>query len=276
MALAVRPYSARISSTQPSPLQKNQPLGNGTLRALAKDLLGIPKIEDLWHGQNAISRGTAGPLAAQVQQATGALAEAREVQAELAKNREVYESQSHGPGRPPNWDAPETHAAQAVQAAEATLAQATERQADMQQAICDLGILLHPVDLATGVLQGADQVEKGLQAIFARMTGIIQQTSLGEKIRAALRKAARLIPAWVAGVARWHVLVEQRLASLKQTPAVTDFLRNTLIPTLYLTRVIDQTRDAERRQELRKIRSQLIQKLSDPAGLWKSLPNPLR
>jgi Family of unknown function (DUF6399) len=255
-----------------------QVVGDGAtaLRKLAEDLLGIPKIDDLWHGQNAISRGTAGPLAARVQQATTILTTAHEVQELVAQGRAAYEQRPHGPGRPPAWEAREACAAHAVQTAEAALKQATEQQAAMQQAIGDLGTILHPVDLATGALQDAAQVETGLQSIFTRMNQIAEQARLGERSRAALRKAARLVPSWVASIVRWNAMVETRLAALALPIAVVILVRNILIPVLYLSRVIRQTRDAARRDELRTVRARLLGVLAEPGGLWRTLPVPLR
>jgi hypothetical protein len=243
---------------------------------LAKDLLGIPKVEDLWHGQNTISRGTAGPLAAKVEQATTMLATAHEVETLVTQGRAAEEQRSQKTASSKDWDARETCATQAIQSAEATLKEATENQASMQQAVCDLGTVLHPIDLKTGELQDAPTVEKGLLVIFALMFQIAQNACLGERSLAALRKAERLVSAWVAAVAHWHALVEKLLADLAQPTAVVELVRTLLIPVLYLSRVIRQTRDAARREELRAVRALLLGRLMEPGGLWQTLPRPLR
>ena len=255
-----------------------QIVGDGAtaLRKLAEDLLGVPKVDDLWHGQNAITRGTMGPLAAKVEQAAHLLATAREAEEVVATGRTAYEQRAHGPGRPPNWAARAACAVQAVQSAETGLNEARANQTAMQQAVCDLGITLHPVDLSTGALQDAAQVEKGLQIIFIRMLQIVLAACLGQHSQAAIRKAAKLIPSWVAMVTRWHQLVDERLAAVAQPVAVVALVRNVLIPVLYLSRVIRQTRDGARRQELQSVRNRLLVGLTEPGGLWRTLPVALR
>jgi len=161
------------------------------LRALAVDMLGLPKMDDLWHGQAAVTKTTAGPLAAQVQQATTALTEAREAREQVAQERAAYEQKPRGPGRPLDWDMRQDHADQAVQAAEASLKQAIENQAAMQQAVCDLGTTLHPVDLTTGTLQDASTVETKLRGLFDRMKQIAQQAGLSARSLAGICKVAR-------------------------------------------------------------------------------------
>jgi hypothetical protein len=99
----------------------------------------------------------------------------------------------------------------------------------VQQAVCDLGTLLHPVDLAPGTLQDAAQVATGLQGIVTRMTPIAQPARLGERSRAALRTAAPLVPSWAAAVARGRARVDQRLADLAPPVAVVAWVRNVLI-----------------------------------------------
>lgn len=250
--------------------------GASALRALAVDMLGLPKVDDLWHGQSAVTKTTAGPLAAQVQQATTALTEAREAQEEVDQDRASYEQKPRGPGRPLDWDTRQDRADQAVQAAERGLKQAVENQASMQQAVCDLGTTLHPVDLSTGALQDAATVETKLRSIFDQMKQIAQQAGLSARSLAGICKAARLVPSWVAAVTRWGQVVEARLADLALPIEVVELVRNVLIPVLYLSRVIQQTRDAARRDELRTVRSRLLEKLVQPGGLWRSLPLSLR
>ena len=254
-----------------------QLVGDGAkaLTSLAKDMLGIPKTEDLWHGQNAISRGTAGPLAAKLQEATHAQAQASEAQKMLKQQHEKYK-QNPGRGRPANWTAREARAKEDVDAADAALKQATENQTSMQQEICNLGIILHPLDLHTGALQDATKVESELKLTFNRMREIVKTANLGERSQAGLRKAARLIPAWVASVKNWHDRVEKCLSDMMQPMDVVTLVRNVLIPLLYVTRVIGQTRDDTRTKQLQVIKTQLYDRLSAPDSLWLTLPISLR
>lgn len=245
------------------------------LRILAEDLIGAPKVDDLWHGQSAITRGTAGPLAAAVVRATAQWTAARHAQEGLADARAANDRQPRR-GRPPDWAAREARAAATVAAAETARTQAVQAQETMQQAVCELGVILHPVDLATGAPQNAATVEQRLQDVFAKMTQTAQIAGLGEASFRALRKAFRCVPSWVAAVARWHSVLEERLAALGHPAAVLDFVRQVLIPVLYLTRVISQTSDAARRRELRAVRAPLAAVLANPTGPWRTLPLPIR
>jgi hypothetical protein len=255
--------------------------GAAALRKLAEDLLGIPKNDDLWHGQHAVTCGTAGPLAAQVEQATNQLATEQKIKELVAQGCVTYEQQQP----PGTLHARESGVVQAIQSAEVTLNQAIANQTAMQEAVCELGTTLHPVNLTTGELQNAQQVEKRLLIIIIQMLEVALCACLGERSRLAIRKAARLIPSWVAMVARWHDLVEKQLAVLAQSLAdmegvevrkVVELVRNVLIPVLYLGRVIRQTRDAARRKELQAVRNRLLGSLAESGGLWRTLPVGLR
>ena len=245
------------------------------LCALARDRLGVAKIEDLWHGQNAITRGTAGALVAKEEAARRELAKASEEREHVTKSKEEYLRQP-GRGHPPNWSARETHAQKRVDAADSALTSATQHRDSLRQAVCELGNVLHPVDLKTGELQNAGKVEKELKGAFDKMDQVVQDAGLGERSQAAVNKARRLIPSWVASIKHWHEMVEANFSDLVLPAETLMLLKLVLIPLLYVNRIIGQANDTVKIKALQVIQKQLRAKLLDPQGLWRTLPTDLR
>ncbi|RPI66540.1 MAG: hypothetical protein EHM43_11245, partial [Ignavibacteriae bacterium] len=130
--------------------------------------IGIVKIEDLWHGQNTITRGTSGPLAARVRQAEATLAAAHAAREQEARTRAAYEQGPRHPGRPPRWVVREIRIAQAIEAAEAALKQAQDQQESMGQAVRDLGLLLSSSKFKTWQLRwySHNQHEPGMPSNY--------------------------------------------------------------------------------------------------------------
>jgi hypothetical protein len=111
--------------------------------------------------------------------------------------------------------------------------------------------------LKTGELQDATKVQSELQKTFDRVEIVVKEAGLGERSQAAVRKAKRLLPSWVASVNQWHEMLKNCLSEMKLTAAVLALFHNVLIPLLYLQRVIGQTRDTERHKELQKVQEKL-------------------
>ncbi|MBV5298954.1 MAG: hypothetical protein JZU64_12690, partial [Rhodoferax sp.] len=111
--------------------------------------------------------------------------------------------------------------------------------------------------MKTGELQDATKVQSELQKTFDRVEIVVKEAGLGERSQAAVRKAKRLLPSWVASVNQWHEMLKNCLSDMKLTAAVLALFHNVLIPLLYLQRVIGQTRDTERRKELQKVQEKL-------------------
>lgn len=247
------------------------------LKALAKDLLGVPKTDDLFHGQMAITRGMSGPLASRIRRAEAFVDKATVALQQVQEARARYEAErAHGPGRPPDWDAREAKALAQQQQASEALAEAAQRQEQVREAKRALGTAVHPVDMQTGALQEATQVQAKINAAFDSIEQVADDAELSDSSHAQLRKAKRMAPSWVGLVQRWFVLVQVRLASLALPGAVLATMIDVVIPTAYLGRVLLQTTDATRADMLREVRANLLRRLKDPDGVWLSLPRAMR
>jgi hypothetical protein len=260
-------------------LEVIQLVGDGAsqLKALAKDLLGVPKVDELFHGQMAITRGTAGPLSAQVRQAEGKVAEATAKLRQVQQDRASYEAATQkGPECSPDWDAREERAIALQQEAMETLHQAAQRQEQVREATGALGVALHPVNLQTGAIQDAAVVQSQLDNAFEQIEQAADDAGLSERSLAKIRKAKRMMPSWVEAVQRWLLLVQVRLASLGQPAVVLALMIDSLIPAIYIGRVIAQTTDIARIDSLRALRTQLLKKLREPDGQWRTLPQQTR
>ena len=247
------------------------------LKALARDMLGVPKIEDLFHGQMPITRGMSGPLATQVRKAQEALVKAAETLKQVQEARARYEGeQKHGPGRPPGWDAREAKVLAQQQQAKEALAEASQRQEQVREATRALGTAVHPVNLETGALQEPAEVQAQLDDAFDRIKEAADEAGLSDKSHAKIRKAKRMAPSWVDLVQRWFLLVQIRLVSLALPGAVLAIMIDVVIPAVYLGRVLAQTTDTTRVDALREVRANLLRRLKDPNGVWLSLPRMMR
>jgi len=138
------------------------------------------------------------------------------------------------------------------------------------------GDVLARVDLKTGEMQDATKVQSELQKTFDRVEIIVKEAGLGERSQAAVLKAKRLVPSWVASVNQWHEMLKSCLSDMKLTATVLALVHNVLIPLLYLQRVISQTRETERRKELQKVQKKLHGVFMESAEIWQALPAELR
>ena len=157
------------------------------LRKLAKDLLGIPKVDELFHAQMAISRGTAAPLSANVRKLNNELTKATDAVAKVRQDRAAYEATTHGPGRPPNWDNRETKAIAYQQQVKEDLKQAAKLQEEMRQANRSLSTAVNPVNIESGAPQDAAAVQQQLEQTFETIEAVADEASLPESSYAKIR-----------------------------------------------------------------------------------------
>lgn len=236
--------------------------------AHATQQLGAHQSPDIFHVQQDVTKGTSGALAAQVRKAASQVTDAQTRVTQQREAKARYEATSHGPGRPPRFEARIAQAADAVQQAEAGLQQAQSRQAQAAQARRQLSTVYHPFDLETGAIQDAETVEQALQTQMAVVEQIATDAALSDRCQKHLSKAKRVIPQLVATIAFFWVTVRMRIDALALEPDLNAMVYSHLLPALYLHRVADKTQDAKHRQQLRVRASTLLAPVLTRDGPW--------
>jgi hypothetical protein len=226
--------------------------------------LGVAKGSDLFHVVHEICRGTAGPLAREVARAEERLAAA---QADLA----AAEAARAQPGADfVQVTAVALVAHQKVTEVQARVAAAETHRDDVQAAIRDLGDRYHPIDLATGALVAPDAVGTRLRAGFTTLRTRVCDAGIGvqRRVQDALAKAERVLPSLVAMLQTWHRLAGARITALGLSAAETAWIWTTLLPVVYLDRIVPQGADTEVRTRLRGVRDGLLPAIQAADSPW--------
>ena len=226
--------------------------------------LGVAKGSDLFHVEHEVCRGTAGALAREVARAQDRLAEAQAdlVAAEAARSR---------PGADfVQVTAVAIVAAQNVTAVQGLVTAAETRRDDVQAAIRDLGDRYHPIDLTTGELVAPEAVATRLRAGFTTIHARVCDAGIGlqRRVQDALAKAERVLPSLVAMVQTWHRLASVRIMALGLSATETAWIWATLLPVVYLDRIVPQGADKEIRARLRGVRDGLLPAIHAADSPW--------
>jgi hypothetical protein len=237
------------------------------LIAHARNGLGVEHGPDLFHVQYEMGKGTAAPLAKRVQRAEEKLEKIRaEVQKHLHQHGSPDPSQ---PGAEGHTEAPGQRLAPPApreQQALDALRKAEAMRFEAQEAIRAVGQCYHPVRLEDGRLRSAAELEEELNEQFDRIEGVALISSLSESCWSHIAKARRLIPKMVATMALFFERMRLALAPLELEPPLDALVRDKLVPGLYLQRVAEQAKGAERKAELRGRAAQILAEARAASG----------
>jgi len=242
------------------------------LVAHARNGLGVEHGADLFHVQYEMGKGTTVSLARRVQRAEEELEKARaEVQRRLDQ-RSPSQSVPLAEGQTEALEQRVALAREAEQQALAALHEAEEMRLQAKEAIRAVGQSYHPVRLEDGHLRSAAELETELTEQFDRIEGVALLTGLSESCWGHITKARRLIPKMVATLAFFFERMRLALSSLQLEPQLDTLVRQKLVPGLYLQRVAEQAKGAERKSELRKRASDILAEAHAASGPLQSLP----
>jgi len=142
----------------------------------AEVLLGVQHSPDLFHVQREISKGMGAVLARSIRHAAK---EAHNALSDLellrAARLEEMKDTTVSVGRPIDWDKHLDAANARLKAAQDTLATAVELQKRFRAALTGLSQDYHPVDLDTGTLRSAKELQARLQERFAEFHAIARR-----------------------------------------------------------------------------------------------------
>ena len=245
------------------------------LIAHTQEHLGAHHSPDLFHVQQESVKATAAALAGQTKRAheaaTGAEQHTRQREADWAACHQQCPQSTHL-----------AELEQQVASSVAAEAQARQRLADCQQrqqqateARRGLSQDYHPFDLETGRPRTAEEVGRRLAVQFDRLEAVARAAGLSARAQEKLAKARRVLPAMVSTIAFFWTTVAAWLAkcpcAATLPPAVLMWLREELIPGLYLERAAAKAATAAERQRLRAKAQEVLARARSPDGMWGTL-----
>lgn len=218
-----------------------------SLVSLAKQRIGVHHSPDLFHPQQDISRATSVPLVRKIVDAEKALAEAQKASEEVQQQAQAYAQTPRGPGRPRDFAPQLQQADQDIEAAQAVLDEARQRQEAVRQEARGISRSYHPFDLDTAEVRDATTVGQELNEHFDAIEDAASDAGISDKCWKLLQKARRLVPKMVATIVFVHARIAETLDALDESERVKDALRHYLIPLLYLKEVARKASTADAR-----------------------------
>ena len=250
----------------------------GLIRCALQEL-GVLKGSDLFHVQHEICSGVSGAVGRMVRAAEKARDKAAEALTAVKKAREAYEQASHGPGRPPAWQAREEAATRAVAEAEAQVVIAASHRDAVHEAVRDLGDRYHPVDLKTGALLSGNALEARMQEAFDAIWMSVAKAGLGDRnarVIESIDKAQRVLPSLVGWVRAWHQMVKAHVAALGLSASESAWVLASLLPAMYLERVARHGRDKDLRERVDEVVGRLKGAIETAGSPWATWDAPTR
>lgn len=233
--------------------------------------LGAHHSPDLFHVQHDTVKATSLALAGQTRRthetATAAHQQSEQRQQDLAACQQQCPQSSClaelGQQRD-QAQATEAEARQQLTACQQRQQQATEsRQAISHD--------YHPIDLETGLPVAAEEVGRRLSGHFDQLDQIADEAGLSSRSKEKLAKARRVLASMQSTILFFWTTVSQRLASWQLSAATTEWLREQLIPGLYLESVAGKAKTAAERQRLHARADEVLARARSPDGVWGTL-----
>jgi hypothetical protein len=225
----------------------------------------------LFHVQHETVKATSLILANQTRHAHQAAAEARQLAAQRQQELVACQSQC----------AESSHVAELQQQADQAAAEARHAQERLtacqsrQQQACEArqGISrdYHPVDMETGEALSADDVQRRLDARFDGLEQIADEAELSPRAKEKLAKARRVLPAMVGTIVFFWATAAQRLAGWPLPAATAVWLREQLIPGLYLQLSAAKGSTAAERHRRSELAEKILARARSPDGVWGTL-----
>ena len=246
------------------------------LIAHAETHLGAHHSPDLFHVQYDTVKATSLALAGQTRSAHEATAAAERQTAQ--RREELAACQQQCP-----QSAGVTELRHQVEQAALVETQTQQRLRDCQQrqqqateARRGLSHDYHPIDLETGQPVEAEEIARRLSGHFDRLDEVASAAGLSSHTREKLAKARRVLAALQSTIAFFWTTVAERLATWQLPVAVTTWLREELIPGLYLESAANKVSTSAERQRLRDRAAEVLARARSPDGVWGMLSDTVR
>ena len=236
-----------------------------SLIAYARNELGVHHSPDLFHVQQELSRATSVTLTAQVTSAEAELQKQRDAIQALEVQRDACREQC-----PEGIVAFEQQLQQArakETSSQENLEACQARQEQARDAICGIGEDYHPIDLQTGELNSADQVDAHLKAHFDTLEQIAGEANLSKNCKKRMAKARRVLAELVNTIVFFWMMVAAKVDSLSLSLIQRTAFYETLLPARYLAQAASKAATAEKRRQITTLAEELLQRARDgPLG----------
>lgn len=240
--------------------------------AHVREELGAHHSPDLFHGQHELCKATSLPLQAGITQASEQLEEAQKQTRRAEEDFQLFLKQPPRRGFPPDFPKRIAQTREAEATARQALEAAQTRRDQMREAIRGISAVYHPYDLSNAQAVPAAEVERRLEAQFARIDQVTEEAQLSDGSRSRIEKARRLIKSLVATIAFFHLQAQLWVSQLALSPEVEQVVMNELIPALYLKRAAKKLPTAQQRAKVEAIYEPILARVRGPAGVWDQLP----
>jgi hypothetical protein len=223
----------------------------------AEKSLGVPHSPDLFHMVEEISKGVSLALSSKNKVLELEYRKAKEYKEQVKKKKKISESSDKKLSAPSvdfvkeisNAIALEKEAFKKMETATST----TKKVHDAKRRI---GKVYHPVNLRTGKMQDSKMVETLLNKCFSTIyTGT---SDLSKKCIERIDKAKRVLPKMIATIHFFFMMTEKIIARENYKPSEKKVLMNTLIPSMYLQKVSNRTRDLKLKKKYKKKSQRLL------------------
>lgn len=241
------------------------------LVAHAEKHLGAQHSPDLFHVQHETVQATGLALAGQTRRAHQAVADAQPQTA--ARRAELAACQQQCP-QSMHVAEVQRQVEQAVAAeaeARQQLAACQQRQRQATEARHGLSHDYHPINVETVQAVSADEVGGWLSGHFDRLEQLAREAGLSPQVHEKLAKARRVLPAMRSTIAFFWATVTARLVAWQLSATVTTWLREELIPGLYLERAAEKVSTSVERQRWRTRAAEILARARAPDGVWGTL-----
>ena len=245
-----------------------------TLIHYAEVHLGAHHSPDLFHVQQDTSRGLSLALASQTHRAAESLSKAEakmvDVQGQWDACREQCPESSEG------LEEEFRQARIKEAAAREHLSECQDRQQRARQARRGLSHDYHPFDLDTGRPLDEDEVGRRLASHFDRLEQVATEASLSAKATKNLAKARRVLDPMKATILFFWKMIGVWFCLWDLAEPVRQWMRQELIPGLYLARAAEKASDAATRHRLRDLSQAILARARSPDGLWGTFTPEIR
>ncbi len=126
----------------------------------------------------------------------------------------------------------------------------------------------HPVDLLTGAVRNAAQVEADLACAMARVDATAEALKLPAERRRKIDKARRVVAKQVQHIAFFHAHVGHRLAAFTADDSTAEANRTRLIPAIYIQKAARRAATADERHTLQATGTRLLYLAREALNEW--------
>jgi hypothetical protein len=161
-------------------------------------------------------------------------------------------------------------------AAREHLSECQDRQQRARQARRGLSHDYHPFDLDTGRPLDEDEVGRRLASHIDRLEQVATEASLSAKATKNLAKARRVLDPMKATILFFWKMIGVWFCLWDLAEPVRQWMRQELIPGLYLARAAEKASDAATRHRLRDLSQAILARARSPDGLWGTFTPEIR